>query len=334
VPLLSYLLPLRWADDSDAVDLTAYLRTLRALPQIGEIIVVDASAPDLFARHAAEWSRLVSHVRPDPHLRFANGKVNGVLTGMRHAAHDLMVIADDDVRYDAAALTAVRRLLAGADLVRPQNYFEPTPWWACWDTARSLLNRAVAADYPGTFGVRRSALDAAGGYDGDVVFENLELIRTIRARGGTETLAPEIFVARRPCSLQRFLRQRLQQAYDDLAQPARLALFLAVLPALLLARRRAVLAAAATVVALAEHGRRRDGGAAVFPATAALLAPCWVLERAVFSWAAVATRLLRGGLRYRDRRIKVAAHSVRRLRRAGFAGPGLASSCACRHRRA
>ena len=97
-----------------------------------------------------------------------------------------MVIADDDVRYDEAALDAVRRLLDRAALVRPQNYFAPLPWHACLDTARTLINRVTGGDWPGTFGVRRAALERTGGYDGNVLFENLEMVRTIKAAGGVE----------------------------------------------------------------------------------------------------------------------------------------------------
>ena len=119
------------------------------------------------------------------------GKVNGVVTGVRECSHERVVIADDDVRYDAAALRRVVALLDEADLVRPQNYFDPLPWHARWDTARSLLNRVFTGDpafpvgdFPGTLAVRRSAFLASGAYDGDALFENLELMRTIRAAGG------------------------------------------------------------------------------------------------------------------------------------------------------
>jgi hypothetical protein len=74
------------------------------------------------------------------------------------------LIADDDVRYDAAGLDRMRALLDGADLVRPQNYFHPLPWHARWDTARTLLNRSLGGDYPGTFGVRLSTFRRMGGY--------------------------------------------------------------------------------------------------------------------------------------------------------------------------
>ncbi|MCC3281835.1 glycosyltransferase [Arthrobacter caoxuetaonis] len=80
-----------------------------------------------------------------------------VLTGIRHARTETLVIADDDVRYTADSFRRVADLLQSADVVRPQNNFSDLPWHARWDTARSLLNRALGADYPGTLGcgVRR-----------------------------------------------------------------------------------------------------------------------------------------------------------------------------------
>ncbi|MEV0344698.1 glycosyltransferase [Nonomuraea sp. NPDC050680] len=312
---LDYVLPLRWEDDAGLDELTGYLRTLT---QHARVIVVDGSPAALFARHARRWRGLVTHVRPDPGLRHANGKVAGVTTGLRLARAERVVIADDDVRYDGAALAAVHSLLDHADLVRPQNHFDPLPWHALWDTARTLLNRSLGADYPGTFGIRRAFFEEMGGYDGDVLFENLELIRTVRAHGGTEARPPGLYVRRLPPDAGRFWSQRVRQAYDDLAQPLRLATFLAVLPAVataLLRRRYAPPAAAALLaIALAEAGRRRGGGRRVFPWAASLFAPVWVLERAVCTWLAVAAAL-RGGVPYAGRRLRIAAHSTRTLRR-------------------
>ncbi|WP_248963383.1 glycosyltransferase [Sphaerisporangium perillae] len=314
---LDYVLPLRWARDDKLEELTAYLRPLSAWARV---VVVDGSPPELFERHAKAWADIVaSHLRPDGDLDFLNGKVDGVTTGLRHARAERVVIADDDVRYDETGLARVDALLGAADLVRPHNYFRPLPWHARWDTARTLLNRAFGADYPGTFGVRRSTFLAMGGYDGDVLFENLELIRTVRAHGGRECRPADLLVARVPPGVERFWAQRVWQAYDDLAQPARMALFLAVLPVLGVAlhRRRyhGVIACAGLVVLLAETGRRRGGGRRVYPFTSALLAPGWVLERAVCSWLALGARLSGRGIPYWGRRIHVAGHSVRRLRR-------------------
>ncbi|MEU4535630.1 glycosyltransferase [Streptosporangium sp. NPDC023825] len=312
---MDYVLPLRWNDDAGLAELTAYLRRLRSSVRV---IVVDDSPATLFARHAARWDGLALHLRPDGDLDFANGKVNGVITGLRRARAEHVIIADDDVRYGESELARLDALLEGADLVRPQNHFDPMPWHARWDSARTLLNRGFGADYPGTFGVRRSTFLAMGGYDGNVMFENLELIRTVRAHGGREERPLDLYVRRLPPDPRHFWSQRVRQAYDDLAQPARMAFFLAIAPALAAAllRRRPgpVLAGAGMAMGLAELGRRRAGGRRVFPFTTTLFAPVWLLERAVCSWPALAARFLRGGIFYAGRRIPLAAHSSRRLR--------------------
>jgi hypothetical protein len=276
----TYVLPIRWSNDDGLVELTTYLR---ALPDWVELVVVDGSPDPIFECHAAAWEPLGTHLRPDPALKTPMGKVGGVLTGIREASNEAVVIADDDVRYDEHSLARAVTLLGLADCIRPQNYFDELPWHARLDTARTLLNRSFGADFPGTLAVRRSSVLAAGGYDGDVIFENLELMRTIRAAGGVVLSPLDLYVARRPPSAEHFLSQRIRQAYDDFAIPARMATWLAVLPALTgaLARgnRRGAAAAVAGSVALAELGRRRAGGREYFPASSSLLAPVWILER-------------------------------------------------------
>jgi hypothetical protein len=310
-----YVLPLRCERDADLTELTAYLSWLRAR---AEVVVVDGSASPWFERHRRAWRHLVTHVAPDPGLRCANGKVAGVVTGLRRVRAERVVIADDDVRYDDPALAAVTGALADADLVVPQNYFRPAPWHCRWDTARSLLNRALGHDYPGTLAVRRAAFHRLGCYDGDVLFENLELIRTVRAGGGTVRYLRSPLVRRLPPDARTFLSQRVRQAYDSLAQPWRLAAELAIVPAAVVTtlRRggRAFGWGVAAAVLVAEAGRRRAGGAAVFPPDSALWTPLWLAERGVCSWLAVAVRLLRGGVAYRGGRLRVAAHPVARLR--------------------
>ena len=77
-------------------ELTTYLRWLATLC---EVIVVDGSSPELFARHAATWGAMTHHAPPDADLATPMGKVGGVLTGVRLATHERLIIADDDVRY-------------------------------------------------------------------------------------------------------------------------------------------------------------------------------------------------------------------------------------------
>jgi hypothetical protein len=309
----TYVLPLKSARPMPA-ELTAYLDWLHT--QV-DVIVVDGSADAVFDAHHEAWPRGVLHLHAAGGC--SNGKVAGVLTGLRHARHDRVIIADDDVRYDEPSLRRAITLLDRHEVVRPQNYYVQLSWHARLDTARSLLNRVTGGDWPGTLAVRRSVLEAAGGYDGEALFENLELVRTIVALGGREAVPLDLYVPRLPPSASHFLSQRIRQAYDELARPLRLFLQLTLLPltvALVVGEEWPVLAALAGVaISAAEVGRRRGGGRRVFPATASLAAPLWLAERAFCIWLAVGARFVVGGIPYRGTTVRLAAHSVRDLRR-------------------
>lgn len=312
---LEYVLPLKWTADEGLDELSAYLGEI---VHHARVTVVDGSDPLARTRHEAAFPREVNVIAADPDLAL-NGKVAGVLTAIPTLQRAKVVIADDDVRYTGATLARISAALDDFDVVRPQNHFvtvdeTPLPWHARWDTARSLLNRALGSDYPGTLGVRLEYL--AGGYDGDLLFENLELIRTVRAKGGRELAADDLFIARRPPTIRAFINQRVRQAYDSFCQPTRLTAELAILPAALITALRRpswLLASLAGTVLVAEFGRRRSGGGHVFPRTAALWAPLWVAERGLCIWLALLERA-RGGVRYHDARLLTAAHSLRTLK--------------------
>ncbi len=311
-----YILPLRWADDAHLAELTAYLAQLSRWINV---IVVDGSKPSLFSAHGAALPREVHHLRPLPRPG-NNGKVAAVMTGVYSSRQELLILADDDVRYTLAALQKLLSRLEHADVVRPQNYFLTLPWHAHVDTARSLINRAFGADYPGTFGVRRSALMRTGGYDGDVLFENLEMLRTIKAAGGKEVIASDLYVGRTVPAVAHFWGQRTRQAYDSLAQPGRLGVELCLLPLFAgtiygtaMKKHWWPLAAfMAVAMGIAEVGRRMDHGSEIYSATAAAWAPVWVLERAVTAWIAVVLRA-RGGISYAGGRLCRAANSMSTL---------------------
>jgi hypothetical protein len=206
----------------------------------------------------------------------------------------------------------MRRALAAYDLVVPQNYFRPLPWWARIETGRILLNRALRpeGDYPGTFGVRRSAFERIGPYDGDVLFENEEMRRHFCRNGGRVLHARDFLIARRPASFAKWREQRLRQAYEDVDLPLKTALFAGVLPLAALAgflggapAAFAFLGAIAVVAALLAVIGRGDGACAFVPASVCLLAPLWVMERSVTVHAALWTRLVVGGCSYGGRRI-------------------------------
>jgi hypothetical protein len=311
---VSYVLPIRTGTATGA-EMAEYLTWLSTAV---ELIIVDGSDPAVFNQHSARWSPLrLDHVRPDADVRdLVNGKVAGVLTGIRRASHECIVIADDDVRYDAAGLAAMEEMVRNADVVRPQNYFDPLPWHAVVDTGRTLLNRISGGDWPGTIGVRRATLIATGGYAGDVLFENLELVRTVVAAGGSAACPLGLYVRRLAPSTAHFWSQRVRQAYDEFARPVRLSAWLAVVPvsiALVSVSPWALAAAATIIVVAAETGRRRSHGATVFPLVASLAAPLWVCERAICAWLALGAHLVWGGIPYRGHIIAKAATPLRVL---------------------
>ena len=329
------VIPLKWAADrsgTERVDeMATYLREMRDM--VASITVVDGSEEAERELHERVWGSIARIVPPDPDLERIvaspvchgcddgrpagrNGKVIGAVTGIRLARHEAVVLADDDVRHDAATITALVAALDQADLVRPVNVYDAWPWQARWDGARSLLNQALATDWPGTFALRRSSVLATGGWCPHVLFENLELWRTVQASGGHVRGLPEVRVARTPPSSAQFWSQRVRQAYDDFAQPVRLALELAIVPVgalVALTNPIALPALALASVAVASVGRRRVGSDRV-PPSVPLWTPVWLLERGVCVWLALASRL-RGGVRYHGLSLHRAAHSPRRLRR-------------------
>lgn len=302
----TYLLPIRLQDERPIEELVAYVRSLSGV----EIVVVDGSSPELFAAlHSGIADRAI-HVPPNPLIKGRNGKARGVLTGLRIAKHDKIVVADDDVRYDAATLGELLDALNRWDVVRPQNYFAPQPWHTIIDGARSLMNRALDGDWPGTLGFHKSALP--NGYNADVLFENLELVRTICRRGGRELVARELFVLRRPPTSRHFWQQRVRQAYDEFARPFRLIVSLSLLPILAIAVARREFGVVVTMiafvaVAIAGLGWVRNSAHRYFSWLSVAAAPLWVLERACSSWLALITRVFFGGVRYGDTIITAAA---------------------------
>jgi glycosyl transferase family 21 len=323
--LATYIVPLKSREPA-ADELVDYLRWLSTLVPV---IVADGSAPSVFRRNRELCGDFVKHIWVSS--RAVNGKVAGVIDGVATAETPYVVIADDDVRYDGRTLSEVVRLLSEQVAVVPQNYFAPLPWHARWDSARSLINRSFGHDYAGTTAVRRLALVDSGGYCGAVLFENLELLRTLAASGHRIKHADDVFVLRRPPEFRHFVGQRVRQAFDSSAQLPRQILELSIVPCLVgvaMLRPSSVVGLVLAPVAMAEIGRRRAHGRDVFPPTLPLWAPCWVLERGVCAWLALLTRL-RGGVRYAGQRLTTSAHPRRTLRPPACPEQTRALGCRC-----
>jgi hypothetical protein len=168
-----------------------------------------------------------------------------------------------------------------------------------------LINRATlrTGDYPGTCAFRRGTMLAAGHYDGDVLFDNEEIIRHFAYYGAAIDYALDLFARKRPPSFRKWIEQRPRQAYEDFGLRAKTALFLSVPPVLLgtflLAGARSLCFGIAALsllsIAVALRGWSRGRARDYFSLGLIFFAPLWVCERSLSSYWAVYWFLARGG---------------------------------------
>lgn len=306
----TYLLPIRRVRVNHE-EMAAYALYFQLLARAGcEVLVVDGSSPEIFALHDNAWRGLCRHVAVDPKYTYLNGKVNGVHTGVDLASCEKIVLADDDIRYTSEDTERVCDLLDRHEMVRPQNYLAPLPWWGRMESARMLINRGVlrTGDYPGTCAFRRSTCLRVGHYDGDVLFDNEEIVRHFVLRGADVCYALDLFILKRPPTFRKWLEQRPRQAYEDFVMHAKTLLFISLLPIAIAlgfvgGLRFALLFlsfVAVCAMLLALRGLGRNQAYRFFPATVILYAPLWVTERVLSTYWALYWRVAHGGYPFGD----------------------------------
>ncbi|HKP93636.1 MAG TPA: glycosyltransferase [Chthoniobacterales bacterium] len=307
----TYLLPIRRTTFSltEATQLADYFRMLTDCGC--DVLVVEGSRDDVFLQHAEVWRSVCRHERADRSFGFLNDKVNGIHTGVQLATTEKIILADDDIRYAPGDIDRVCELLDQFEVVRPQNFLSPLPWWARFEAARMLINRATlrTADYPGTCAFRRETMLRVGPYDGDVLFDNEEIIRHFAREGATVSYATNLFVRKRPPTLRKWIEQRPRQAYEDFALRTKTALFFSV--PIVAAGLAAVFGWKGIVVwlglifvvgvTLASAGRWRGAAKRYFPAWVCFYAPLWILERSASTYWALGWHLLHGGYPFGDK---------------------------------
>jgi hypothetical protein len=307
----TYLLPIRRSGFSrtETAELAEYFRTLDDADC--DILVVDGSPAPIFKQHARAWRSLVRHEPVDRSFGYLNDKVNGIHTGVNLAATEKIILADDDIRYSAPEIGRICDLLDEFEVVRPQNFLSPLPWWARMEAARMLINRATLriADYPGTCAFHCETMLRVGHYDGDVLFDNEEIIRHFARSGATISYAVNLFVRKRPPTLRKWIEQRPRQAYEDFGLRLKTALFLSVpifagwlgyvfgFKGLLFYFAALFLVAFALAIA----GRLRGAAAKYFPWSVCFFAPLWMLERTASTYWALYWHFAHGGYPFGDK---------------------------------
>lgn len=307
----TYLLPIRRTGFSatESAELANYFRTLNDAGC--DVVVIDGSPAPVFQQHREAWHSLCRHEEVDGSFGYLNDKVNGIHTGVKLAAVEKIILADDDIRYAPSEIDRVCELLDNFEVVRPQNFLAPLPWWARMEAARMLINRATLriADYPGTCAFRRDTMLRVGHYDGDVLFDNEEIIRHFARAGATISYATNLFVPKRPPNFRKWIEQRPRQAYEDFGLREKTALFFS-LPIVALvtgftwgAKGLLVssLILSAIAIALAVAGRLRGRASAYFPWSVCLFAPLWIVERSFSTYWALYWHFTRGGYPFGDK---------------------------------
>jgi hypothetical protein len=285
--------------DSDAGsgEVQALARHLSTLNRSDcEVLVVDGSPSDVFDEHHRLLRWVSHHHAVLPHCRFLDGRVDLVQSATELATTEKVIIAVNDSRCTAEEVRAVCELLDCHDVVEPEEYFEPLPWWGGVDAGRVLLHRGVDRLPHGraTLAFRRAAFlqirdvpDRTGRNE----------TRRLALQGAEVHEARGVFVRREPGSFGTWLRLRPREASAELIAPMKTLFFLAIVPLIVLlailggARVAAGCAGKLAVGSVMVALRGRIGAGKFFPVRACLFAPLWIVERSLSVYWALFDRL-------------------------------------------
>ena len=278
-------------------DLANYLSTVGVAGC--DVVVLDASPRLQFDLNARILRWVGRHVAVRPEHRTPSGSLDLVRSAAALAACEKVIVAEQDVRYTPDAIGQICDLLEMHEVVEPQDYLDPLPWWGGIEAGRMLVHRGIEPqpDHGATLGFRRSAVNSLRNLTTGEVLDDQG--RRLAAAGAEVYAAANVFVRRRPGALNEWLTQRPRYAGDDFGLPFKSAFFFSIAPLLLIlgvlggiqlaGAYASVIAFAAVCLAL----RGRAGAAPYFPLRACLFAPLWVFERSVSVYWAL-YRKLRG----------------------------------------
>lgn len=299
--LCTYLVALDAAmAPADLTDLAAYLSSLQTAGC--EVVVLDPAEGNALERNQRVLRWVSEHVviRRE-HLGFG-GELDLLRAASVVASCEKIIIASPEVRHTAGSLAVICELLDRHEVVDPQDYIDPLPWWGGLEAAGMLLQRGidVRSGTGATFGLRRGALRSLPllRFSGEPVNQIERL-----ADAGADVLdARNVLVRRQAPAFRRWLRDRVSIAAEDFATAPRALLFFSILPLLTLMAILGGPAFAATSAALLSGGalviaaRGRSNAGHAFPFRTCLFAPLAVFERSVSIYLALAARLgQRGG---------------------------------------
>lgn len=284
------------ASMSDLRELANYLSTLSVTGC--DVVVLDPSSRMFFDLN----SRILRWVARHVPVRAEHCTTAGTLDRLRAAASvaacEKVIVASEDVRYTPAAIGQLCDLLEKHEVVEPQDYLQPLPWWGSIEAGRILVHRGIEPqpDHGATFGFRRGTVRALRALN---MFDHHDPVRRLGTAGAEVYAASDVFVRREPGAFEDWLEERPRIAGNDFALPLKSAFFFSLVPFLLLLGLLGGVKLAgvyAGIIGFSSVGlalRGRAGASAFFPLRACLFAPLWVLERSVSVYWAL-FRKLRG----------------------------------------
>ena len=281
-------------------DLAEYL-SLMSIADL-DVVVVDASPMHIQERNRSVLRWVGRYVPARPQHRGPLGAIDPVRAALDVAACEKVIVADHHVRYGEEALDDMCLLLDRHEVVEPQDYFDPLPWWGGIDAGRMLVHRGIdpLPDCGSTFGFRTSAIRGLRSIDS--ALPGADPVRRLASQGAEIFSAIELFVRRIPPVFDEWWRERPLQADHDFALPAKTIFFFSLLPVLaILATLGGMRIAGGYVGAIALGSmalalRGRVGAAHVFPWRCCLYAPVWVLERSMSVYWALWCKLTQSAI--------------------------------------
>ena len=277
-----------------------------------EVIIVDASSPDVFEENRRVLRWIGRHTTALPQHVTGAGKIDAIRTAIDLASCDKVIVADAHVRCSREALDDLTTLLELHEVVEPHDYFDPMPWWGGIEAGRILVHRSISPlpDRGSAFGFRKRAVGGLRSIDHAIPAH--DSVRRLAAQGAEVFSSMRLFVRRMPPAFSEWIRDLPRRAEEEFAVPAKAALFFMLLPALAGAaliggaRMAGTLGGAIAFASIALALRGRIGAGRFFPWRACFFAPLWILQRSVTIYCALLWRFRKAG---EPRRIPIAVRA-------------------------
>ncbi len=178
---------------------------LRALPSGVEVIVADGGSADGTAALAAPYARVVAAPR---------GRARQMNAGAAAARGDVLLFLHADTFLPPEALGQVQRCLAAPEAEAGAfrlRFDASSPALRFYGWCTRLPLRWICFGDRGLF-VRREVFEAVGGFPEAPIFEDLEMVRRLHARGGFRFLPAAVTTSARRFLETGTLRQQLLNA--------------------------------------------------------------------------------------------------------------------------